>query len=105
MTTEQGFRFVTRALTIYSLFWFVDLTFYLPVDIIGVTHHLRLLGLARETGRSINDEVYWVRYYMEIGVFKAIFAILSGWLSVSFYRGSGWLRKFLLIETEAPSAE
>jgi hypothetical protein len=105
MTTEQGFRFVTRALTISSLFWFASELLYLPTDIVGIMHHTRLLHLAREMDKYVSDETYWVRYYMELAAMRALMVALSICLAFYFYSGGAWLRKFFLIEAESPSAE
>jgi hypothetical protein len=105
MTTEQGFRLVTRALAIYSLFWLVDEIVLAPTDVVGLVHHLRLLGMARDMGKYVSDETYWVRYYTELTCMRVIMAVLSLWMAMYFYRGGAALRKFFLPDTDPPSTE
>jgi hypothetical protein len=105
MTTEQGFRFVTRALTVYFLFWCLSEVLYLPADVIGVVRHLRLLHMAREMDKYVSEETYWFRYYTELVCMRVVMAVLSFWMALYFYRGGARLRRFFLVDTTSTSAE
>ena len=98
MTSEQGFRMVTRALAIYSLFWLVDEILISPADVMGLLHHIRLLHTAHQMTRYIyiDDETYWVRYYAWLTCERTIKIGLSFWAAIWFYRGSPQLKKFFL---------
>ena len=61
--------------------------------------------MAREVGKYVGEETYWVRYYMELTAMRALMAALSVWLASFFYRGGAWLRKFFLIETETATPD
>jgi len=98
MTSEQGFRLVTRALAVYSLFWLVDETLLYPNDIMGLLHHIRLLHTAPQLDRYIAEETYWVRDYAWINCERAIKIGLSLWAAIWFYRGSPRLKKFLFAD-------
>jgi hypothetical protein len=105
MTTEQGFRLVTRALTVFSLFWVVSEILYFPADVIGVAHHLQLLRMAREMDKYVAEETYWVRYYAELVCMRIIMVTLSLWMALIFYQGGPRLRRFFLIDPASSSVE
>jgi hypothetical protein len=102
MTSEQGFRMVTRALAIYSLFWLVEEILLSPADVMGLLHHIRLLQIAHDMNRYIDEETYWVRYYAWHACERAIKIGLSFWAVIWFYRGSSQLKKFFLSDEPQP---
>jgi len=105
MTSEQGFRMVTRALAIYSLFWLVEEILLSPPDVMGLLHHIRLLQTAHQMNRYlyIDDETYWVRDYAWRACERSIKIGLSLWAVIWFYRGSPRLKNFFLPDETQPS--
>jgi hypothetical protein len=96
MTRDEGFRLVTRALAFVCLLWFIDNLLFLPVDAVAVFHHLQRLHLARETGRFVEDETYWTRYYAAWTCMRAVGMAIALWFALWLCRGGNAVRKFFL---------
>jgi hypothetical protein len=96
MSIEQGYRLVTRTFVAFFLFWIFADALALPHEFLGLMHHIHLLFFARQMGKYIDDESYWLRYYIiscsETGLQIVIYFWLAGW----FYRGSPALRRFFI---------
>jgi hypothetical protein len=105
MTTNQGFRLVTRALAVACLIWFLSDAIALPTDLLGLIHYVRMVHLAREMGKFIEEENYWIRYYSirlcELLIGMGIALLLARW----FYRGGVSVRRFFLPETDLDAVE
>src|ERR1700689_5140836 len=99
MTSDDGFRLVTRALALCCLIWFVSNLIFLPSDVIAVLHHMHRLRLAREMDRFVEDETYWTRYYASWACARAVVAVVALWLALWLYRGAAGVRKFFSLET------
>jgi len=98
MTSEQGFVFVTRCLSIFCLISaFVALSF-LPPDILDAAHYWHLAHAEDEQIRMIATDSYLFRVFLLRSadlIFQAAFLIwAAGW----FYRGSKNLRGFFGLE-------
>ena|ERR1700721_911981 len=104
MTSDDGFRLVTRALALCCLIWFVSNLIFLPSDVIAVLHHMHRLRLAREMDRFVEDETYWTRYYASWACARAIGMVVALWFASWLYRGAAGVREFFSQEA-SPTAE
>jgi hypothetical protein len=98
MTSEEGFRLITRALVLCCLIWFFGNLLFLPIDITGVVHHEQLLRLPGQTRIFVNEETYLTRYYAGLSFTRLVTMVMDLWLALWLYRRAAGLRKFFGME-------
>jgi hypothetical protein len=98
MTSEQGYVFVTRGLSIFCLISaFIALCFLSP-DIFDAAHYWHLAHVEDVQSRLIASDIYLFRVYLlrsaGLVLQAAVLLCAAGW----FYRGNKKLRGFFGME-------
>jgi hypothetical protein len=94
MTSDDGFRLVTRALALCCIIWSLSNLLLIPTDVIGIMRHLEALRLAHQAGRFVEEETYWTRYYSSLAFGRVVGLAVNLWLARWLYRGATGVRKF-----------
>jgi len=96
VTRDEGFRLITRALALLCFITVIGSLLFLPTDALGLLHHVQYLRLAREIGHSVEEEIYWIRYYASLTCARLAATAIDLWFALWLYRGAAGARKFFL---------
>jgi hypothetical protein len=96
MTTEQGFRLITRGISIFCILSALIALSFLPPDALAVGHYWGQMHGGLESAQALTTESYLFREYLLRCADLVLQIVVLLWIAGWLYRSGPALQRFFL---------